>query len=487
MAHFVEKLGSTLIGDQGEVDTATALDVDIVGFYFSAHWCPPCRGFTPILGQKYEELKAANKSFELVFVSSDRDEDSFVEYHASMPFLALPYSERRIKQDLSEEYGVRGIPSLVLLDGKTGELITKNGRNAMMSDVTATYPFDDFRPKPMYDLSESTDGINEEASLVVLLDGVDDTDALCASLLSLAIEDKKQDSQNQRIGKIFTGKGVGESAGVVGAIRSKCGLGPAPCMVIVNLSDQGAVYKPDSEGVDEDSINAFLDAFKAGSLTRQTWGEVPVEPISHPELLGPSLQENIPREDWACSACTFSNKGFSTECAMCGTAQPSSGGDDDAKWACSMCTFLNAGSSPQCDMCGSPNPSGGGGATYNDVDSKSMEGKYLALYFSAHWCPPCRAFTPQLAEWYTSDNKPENMEVIFVSADRDQGSFDEYFATMPWRAIPYNSPSRSAVEERMNIRGYPTLVILAPDGSIVTKEAVQKVMQEPTGFPWADN
>lgn len=30
-----------------------------------------------------------------------------------------------------------------------------------------------------------------------------------------------------------------------------------------------------------------------------------------------------------------------------------------------------------------------------------MAGKQaLALYFSAHWCPPCRGFTPQLAEWY---------------------------------------------------------------------------------------
>ena len=27
---------------------------DIVCFYFSAHWCPPCRGFTPVLKKFYE-------------------------------------------------------------------------------------------------------------------------------------------------------------------------------------------------------------------------------------------------------------------------------------------------------------------------------------------------------------------------------------------------------------------------------------------------
>ncbi len=27
---------------------------DIIAFYFSAHWCPPCRAFTPILKDFYE-------------------------------------------------------------------------------------------------------------------------------------------------------------------------------------------------------------------------------------------------------------------------------------------------------------------------------------------------------------------------------------------------------------------------------------------------
>jgi nucleoredoxin len=26
----------------------------LVAFYFSAHWCPPCRGFTPVLKKFYE-------------------------------------------------------------------------------------------------------------------------------------------------------------------------------------------------------------------------------------------------------------------------------------------------------------------------------------------------------------------------------------------------------------------------------------------------
>ena len=41
----------------------------VVAIYFSAHWCPPCRKFTPILCKKYNTLKEVGKSFEIIFVS----------------------------------------------------------------------------------------------------------------------------------------------------------------------------------------------------------------------------------------------------------------------------------------------------------------------------------------------------------------------------------------------------------------------------------
>ena len=55
-----------------------------VMIYFSAHWCPPCRGFTPKLCEFYTNFKKVNSDFELVFVSSDRDEAAFKEYYGEV-------------------------------------------------------------------------------------------------------------------------------------------------------------------------------------------------------------------------------------------------------------------------------------------------------------------------------------------------------------------------------------------------------------------
>jgi len=104
-----------------------------VGLYFSAHWCPPCRGFTPKLADVYRKLKASRKDFEIVFISSDRDKGAFNSYFKEQPWLALPYEDRKIRNTLAEKFGVRGIPSLVILDAEAN-VVTTNGRAAVMED-----------------------------------------------------------------------------------------------------------------------------------------------------------------------------------------------------------------------------------------------------------------------------------------------------------------------------------------------------------------
>jgi Thioredoxin-like len=77
----------------------------------------------------YQSLKVAYPShgLEIVFVSSDRDNASFTSYFDSMPWLAIPFdSLDQFKPTLSEMYGVKGIPSLVVLDSISGQVVVQN-------------------------------------------------------------------------------------------------------------------------------------------------------------------------------------------------------------------------------------------------------------------------------------------------------------------------------------------------------------------------
>ncbi|MFH4979098.1 hypothetical protein AB6A40_005807 [Gnathostoma spinigerum] len=110
------------------------LEGKIVGLYFSAHWCPPCRQFTPVLKDFYEELEG--QGFEIVFVSFDRAESDLKAYlsEAHGDWYYLPFGSEQISS-LASKYGVSGIPALIIIK-PDGTVITSNGR----ADVTSKAP-----------------------------------------------------------------------------------------------------------------------------------------------------------------------------------------------------------------------------------------------------------------------------------------------------------------------------------------------------------
>ena len=54
--------------------------------------------------------------------------------------------------------------------------------------------------------------------------------------------------------------------------------------------------------------------------------------------------------------------------------------------------------------------------------------EFTAIYYSAHWCPPCRQFTPLLGEFFKSQAAALKFAVVFATGDRDEKSFKDYFA-----------------------------------------------------------
>ena len=103
-----------------------------VAVYYSAHWCPPCRAFTPKLVEWYKAFQPQHKDFQLIFVSSDRDEKAMLQYmtEMQMPWLAVKFAERRASG--LGQYATSGIPYLVLLDA-SGKDLTGDGNKKWQS------------------------------------------------------------------------------------------------------------------------------------------------------------------------------------------------------------------------------------------------------------------------------------------------------------------------------------------------------------------
>lgn len=120
--------------------------------------------------------------------------------------------------------------------------------------------------------------------------------------------------------------------------------------------------------------------------------------------------------------------------------------------------------------------------------SDALAGKnYVMLYFSAHWCPPCRQFTPVLIDFYKKlQTSKESMELVFCSLDRDESEYKEYTSNMPWKCMPFKAPESSKLAQKYGARGIPHLVVCDGSGNVITKDGTMEIYNDSQGtsFPW---
>jgi nucleoredoxin len=105
-------------------------------------------------------------------------------------------------------------------------------------------------------------------------------------------------------------------------------------------------------------------------------------------------------------------------------------------------------------------------------DDSPLEKKTLfLLYFSAHWCGPCRKFTPGLVNFYNemAPKHPE-LELIFVSLDKSPFNMEVYMrdTNMPWPAIDYQKiPGKNGISHYAG-EGIPDLVLVDAGGKVLS-------------------
>ena len=111
----------TLVSSQNGV-LRTHLDDEfqkkkLIGLYFSASWCGPCRKFTPKLVAYYNSIVSAHPEFEILFVSADKTPAAMEGYMRDfqMPWPALSY-DKVMGNEALRKYAGSGIPCLVVVD-----------------------------------------------------------------------------------------------------------------------------------------------------------------------------------------------------------------------------------------------------------------------------------------------------------------------------------------------------------------------------------
>ena len=79
------------------------------------------------------------------------------------------------------------------------------------------------------------------------------------------------------------------------------------------------------------------------------------------------------------------------------------------------------------------------------------------------------------------------MQIVFVSSDNDPRGFKNYYAPMPWLALPFAGPIRDKVSRHFKVRGVPALVLIDGDsGEVINRDGRAAISADPSGakFPW---
>uniref|UniRef100_A0A7N0T5V9 protein-disulfide reductase n=1 Tax=Kalanchoe fedtschenkoi TaxID=63787 RepID=A0A7N0T5V9_KALFE len=423
-------------GSQVKIDS---LKGKKIGLYFSASWCFPCLGFTPKLVKVYNELSSKG-DFEIIFVSGCTDDaESFDWYFLElrMPWLAIPFADTETRDNLYSLFEVEGIPHLVILD-EEGKVVTDRGRSVIDEYGVDAYPF--------------------TAELIKELEKQAEQAKKHQSLKSLLVSRSRDFVLANGGRKIPVAELEGRLVGLYFSMVSYVNNPFTPLLVdfYEKIRAKGENFEVVELPIDDEDVE--LDEESMESFKTRPWFTLPIGDWSIQKLArffglptlviigqdGKTLNNNVAEaiEEHGILAYPFTPEKFAE---------------------------LSVLVSGELDFV-----IGKGGIKVPVTD---LVGKTILLSFSAQWCPPCRAFLPTLIEAYTKI-KAENeaFEVIFISSDRDQSSFDDYYAQMPWLALPFGDERKASLSRKFNVRGIPMLVAISPFGKTLTTEARELIM-----------
>ena len=99
---------------------------------FWATWCGPCIASVPLLKELYAKYHA--KGFEIYSVSEDGDEKNWKSFVSKNQMTWINVKDDQPGRKSSRawfDYALHGIPTFVLIDCKSGEIIARNNKDKL--------------------------------------------------------------------------------------------------------------------------------------------------------------------------------------------------------------------------------------------------------------------------------------------------------------------------------------------------------------------
>ena len=118
------------------------------------------------------------------------------------------------------------------------------------------------------------------------------------------------------------------------------------------------------------------------------------------------------------------------------------------------------------------------GSVVSDVTGRRVDGTQdsLAAYagrvvlvdFWATWCGPCKDAFPKLRKM-VEEFPEDRFQVIGISVDDELDTVLDYLADEPLQWVVWHVGSESALVRRWRVTGFPTYVLIGPEGTILSK------------------
>lgn len=270
---FAKVFGEKLLTKSGEKPTEEVLKGKAgVLVYFSAHWCPPCRGFTPKLKEFYAEYKKKDPSFEIIFSSGDKTAQEAMDYFKNDhgDYLMIPFENEKGRSALDEMCEVEGIPQFSII-GSDGKVINNEGRAKVDAGVAAVLE-KGWAPPLVGDLAQGPSAcgqdINGAKTIVCVLHGLakEEQERIFKEMEVAAQKEKDKKSPPDVI--FLVSNESGGIADQIGALTTKNGGGRCAkacsdgkaLVLLFDIPSGGAFYVMDAvDKVDAAALAAFIE------------------------------------------------------------------------------------------------------------------------------------------------------------------------------------------------------------------------------------